>query len=121
VSILQRYIDAFGPEAGPKIHQAVKSRAAYKGVSTRRRHRIEALTGRPYRLRRRAPAARGQGLLPLAPAEADPSGTSGLPQGGFGGPVSGTGPAPVLDVLSPGVGRECGLEVDRGAGTEQDR
>jgi hypothetical protein len=69
---LQRYIDKFGPEAGPKIHHAVRSRAAYKGVSTRRRHRIEVLTGRPYRLRRKSLAAKDQGLLPLsAPAEND--------------------------------------------------
>jgi hypothetical protein len=72
VSTLQRYIDRFGPEAGPKIHRAVRSRAAYKGVSTRRRHRIEELTGKPYRLRRKASAARWQGLLPLAePAAVD--------------------------------------------------
>jgi hypothetical protein len=72
VSSLQRYIETFGPEAGPKIHHAIRSRAAYKGVSTRRRHRIEELTGHPYRLRRRSSAARGQGVLPLTePAAAD--------------------------------------------------
>jgi hypothetical protein len=72
VSALQRYIETFGPEAGPKIQQAVRSRAAYKGVSTKRRHRIEALTGRPYRLRRKSSATKGQGLLPLAePTEQD--------------------------------------------------
>jgi hypothetical protein len=74
VSALQRYIETFGPEAGPKIQQAVRSRAAYKGVSTKRRHRIEALTGRPYRLRRKSLATKGkgQGLLPLAePTEQD--------------------------------------------------
>ena len=67
---LQDYVTAYGPEAGPKLFHTVKSRAAYKGVSTRRRHRIEALTGRPYRLRRKpsaaSPARQTQTLLPLA-------------------------------------------------------
>src|SRR5215218_10098283 len=69
VTTLERYIENYGPEVGPKIHHVMRSRAAYKGVSTRRRHRIEALTGRPYRVRRRPTPAAGQGLLPLAPAE----------------------------------------------------
>jgi hypothetical protein len=65
---LQDYVATYGPEAGPKIYRTIKSRAAYKGVSTRRRHRIEALTGRPYRTRRRPAPASGvcQALLPLA-------------------------------------------------------
>jgi hypothetical protein len=71
VTTLERYIENYGPEVGPKIHHVMRSRAAYKGVSTRRRHQIEALTGRPYRVRRRATPATGQGLLPLAPAEPD--------------------------------------------------
>ncbi len=55
VNTLQGYIERYGPEAGPKLHRALKSRAAYKGVSTRRRRQIEALTGRPFRVRRHAP------------------------------------------------------------------
>lgn len=65
---LQRYIDQYGPEAGPKLFHILRSRAAYKGVSTRRRHRIADLTGRPYRVRRKAVAS-GQLTLPLPPAE----------------------------------------------------
>ena len=73
---LQDYVAAYGPEAGPKMFHLVRSRAAYKGVSTRRRHAIESLTGRPYRVRRpaapqTAPAER-QALLPLVkPAAAE--------------------------------------------------
>ena len=66
MNTLQGYIEKFGPEAGPKIYHITKSRAAYKGVSTKRRHRIEALTGRPYRPRRKSSPAKGQGQLPLA-------------------------------------------------------
>jgi hypothetical protein len=66
VTTLQGYIAQYGPEAGPKIYHAVRSRAAYKGVSTRRRRRIAALTGRPYRLRRKSSPAKDQGMLPLA-------------------------------------------------------
>ena len=72
MSTLERYVATFGPEAGPKIHRVVLSRAAYKGVSTKRRQRIETLTGRPYRLRRKSTVAKNQGFLPLAePAEHD--------------------------------------------------
>ena len=66
MSTLQACIDSYGPEAGPKLYRALKSRAAYKGVSTRRRRQIEALTGRPYRVRRAA-AATAAPTLPLAP------------------------------------------------------
>jgi hypothetical protein len=66
VTALENYVTQYGPEAGPKIYQAIRSRAAYKGASTRRRRRIAALTGRPYRLRRKSSPAKGQGTLPLA-------------------------------------------------------
>src|SRR3954452_13999257 len=79
VTTRERYIESYGPEVGPKIHHVMRSRAAYKGVSTRRRHQIEALTGRPYRVRRRSTTATGQGLPPLAPAE--PSGVVGTGEG----------------------------------------
>lgn len=62
---LRKLIDQYGPEAGPKLYRILKSRAAYKGVSTRRRHQIEHLTGRPYRVRRKA-AGSGQLTLPLS-------------------------------------------------------
>jgi hypothetical protein len=76
VRTLQDYVTAFGPEAGPKLFHTLRSRAAYKGVSTRRRHQIEAMTGRPFRTRRRLAAKRvqAQGVLPLADlAPAEPS------------------------------------------------
>jgi hypothetical protein len=66
VSTLQSCIEQFGPEAGPKLHRALKSRSAYKGVSTRRRRQIEALTGRPYRVRLRS-ATSPAPTLPLMP------------------------------------------------------
>lgn len=67
---LQDYVTVYGPEAGPKLYKTLRSRAAYKGVSTRRRHQIELLTGRPFRLRRKASVAVGQARLPLTdPAE----------------------------------------------------
>ena len=66
MSMLQAYIEKYGPEAGPKLHRALKSRAAYKGVSTRRRRQIEAMTGRPYRVRRYT-AATLTPALPLTP------------------------------------------------------
>ena len=66
VSTLQACIEQFGPEAGPKLHRALKSRSAYNGVSTRRRRQIEALTGRTYRVRRRAATSAAQ-TLPLMP------------------------------------------------------
>jgi hypothetical protein len=62
---LQKYIDRYGPEAGPKLFHVLKSRAGHKGVSTRLRHQIEHLTGRPYRIRHRS-EAQGQLTLPLA-------------------------------------------------------
>ena len=64
MSTLEAYIERYGPEAGPKLHRALRSRAAYKGVSTRRRRQIEALTGRPYRVRR-ASVAKATPALPL--------------------------------------------------------
>jgi hypothetical protein len=59
---LRDYVTAYGPEAGPKLYRTLGSRAAYEGVSTRRRHQIEALTGRPYRLRR--PQAQAAAVQP---------------------------------------------------------
>jgi hypothetical protein len=50
---LQRYIDRYGPLAGPKLYHALQSRAAYIGSSRRRGREIESLTGRP--LRKRSP------------------------------------------------------------------
>ncbi len=76
VSTLQACIEKYGPEAGPKLHRALKSRAAYKGVSTRRRRQIEALTGTPYRVRRNAAAPTTPALaLELATSGADASGS----------------------------------------------
>ena len=69
VSKLQACIERYGPEAGPKLHRALKSRAAYKGVSTRRRRQIEAMTGRPYRVRRHA-GTEASPTLPLMPEPA---------------------------------------------------
>lgn len=69
VSTLQACIERYGPEAGPKLHRALKSRAAYKGVSTRRRRQIEAMTGRSYRVRRRE-ATSAALTLPLIPEPA---------------------------------------------------
>lgn len=54
MSQLERYIERYGPAAGPKLYHALQSRAAYIGSSRRRGREIEALTGRP--LRKRAPA-----------------------------------------------------------------
>jgi hypothetical protein len=51
---LQRYVERYGPVAGPKLYHALQSRAAYIGSSRRRGREIEALTGRP--LRKRSPA-----------------------------------------------------------------
>ena len=66
---LADYIAGYGPEAGPKIYRVLKSRAAYKGVSTRRRHRIEALTGlsRSCSIWRRTRGARSRGSRSLKP------------------------------------------------------
>jgi len=52
MSTLQRYINQFGPVVGPRLLHLEKSRAAYKGVSTRRRSRIEEVTGKPFRKRK---------------------------------------------------------------------
>jgi hypothetical protein len=71
---LQDYVTTYGPEAGPKLYHTLRSRAAYKGVSTRRRHRIEELTGRPFRVRRRNRAPAAQALLPLT----DPAPVTGI-------------------------------------------
>jgi hypothetical protein len=68
VNTLQGFIDQFGPVAGTKMYRAVRSRAAYKGVCTRRRRRIETLTGRAYRPGRKSLPANGQHLLPLGDA-----------------------------------------------------
>jgi hypothetical protein len=62
---LQKYIDRYGAEAGPKLFHILKSRAGHKGVRTRLRHQIEHLTGRPHHVRRK-PEAPGQLTLPLA-------------------------------------------------------
>jgi hypothetical protein len=66
---LQDYVAAYGQDAGAKLYRTIRSRAAYKGVSTRRRHQIEALTGRPYRVRRRKVS--GPILLPLRDPDPD--------------------------------------------------
>ena len=66
MTALENYVAQYGPEAGPKIYRAARSRAAYKGASTRRRRRIAALTGRPHRVRRKSTPAKDQGMLPLA-------------------------------------------------------
>lgn len=65
MSVLQRYIDQFGPVVGPKLLHLEKSRAAYKGVSTRRRSRIEEVTGKPFR--RRKPRVRPSVITPMFP------------------------------------------------------
>ena len=77
VSTLQAYIERYGPEAGPKLHRALRSRAAYKGVSTRRRRQIEALTGRPYRVRRAAVATATPALPLTAELATSGAATSG--------------------------------------------
>ena len=46
---LQRYVERYGPVAGPKLYHAYQSRAAYIGSSRRRGREIEALTGRKLR------------------------------------------------------------------------
>jgi hypothetical protein len=68
VEKLQHYIDCYGPEAGPKLYRILRSRAAYKGVSTRRRRQLQALTGQPLRARRRPRAMAPR--LPLFPEPA---------------------------------------------------
>jgi len=69
VKTLQDFVTEYGAEAGPKMYRTLRSRAAYKGVCTRRRHQIETLTDRPYRLRRkRTAAASGQATLPFEDA-----------------------------------------------------
>lgn len=78
---LADYVAAYGLDAGPKMFHTIRSRAAYKGVSTRRRHRIEALTGRPYRLRRKAVPATGprQTMLALMAPESKSTTAAGSP------------------------------------------
>jgi hypothetical protein len=63
MSRLDRYIERYGPLAGPKLYHAIQSRSAFMGVSNRRRKAISALTGRPMRVRRKAEAAPVQPLL----------------------------------------------------------
>ena len=63
MSELQRHVEAYGPVAGAKIYHMLKSRAAYKGVSTRRRHQVAAATGVPSRPVR--PGAAVQPMLPI--------------------------------------------------------
>lgn len=79
VKTLQDFVTEYGPDAGPKLYRTLRSRAAYKGVCTRRRRPIETLTGRPCRLRRRGPvAATGQADLPFPdPAPAGSVGACG--------------------------------------------
>lgn len=72
MTALENYVAQYGPEAGPKIYRAARSRAAYKGASTRRRRRIASLTGRPYRVRSKSSPAKDQGVLPLAGFAAGP-------------------------------------------------
>jgi hypothetical protein len=69
MNTVQGYIDRFGPIVGPKLFHLERSRAAYKGVSTRRRRRIEAITGKPFR--KRVPARKPADVaLPLFPESA---------------------------------------------------
>ncbi|WZO99929.1 hypothetical protein EP7_001547 [Isosphaeraceae bacterium EP7] len=63
MSRLDRYIERYGPIAGPKLYHAIQSRSAYMGVSSRRRKAISELTGRPIRVRRKAEPASVQPLL----------------------------------------------------------
>ena len=60
---LEHYIEQYGPLAGPKLYHALQSRAAYAGVSKRRRRALEVLTGKPTRIRKRAAPAPPQPLL----------------------------------------------------------
>jgi hypothetical protein len=73
MSKLQEYITQFGPEAGRSLYHIYRSRAAHKGVSTKRRLLLEELTGRRFRNRRKSVEERGQLLLPLT--EPVPPGT----------------------------------------------
>jgi hypothetical protein len=57
MSRLDRYIERYGPVAGPKLYHAIQSRSAYMGVSNRRRRAISELTGKPTRVRRKAEVA----------------------------------------------------------------
>ena len=72
MSHLQRYVDRYGPLAGPKLYHALQSRAAYIGSSRRRGREIEGLTGkplRPYRPRPTAPPVE-VGPVPVEATEA---------------------------------------------------
>lgn len=69
MNTVQGYIDRFGPVVGPKLFHLEKSRAAYKGVSTRRRRQIEAITGKPWRSRKPSARPVPEGL-PLFPEPA---------------------------------------------------
>jgi hypothetical protein len=42
---LQRYIDRYGPEAGPKLFHVLQSQAGHASVSARLRRKIAALRG----------------------------------------------------------------------------
>jgi hypothetical protein len=44
---LQRFIDKYGPVAGPKLYHALQSRAAYIGANSRRRTTIAGLSRTP--------------------------------------------------------------------------
>ena len=68
MKIMQGYIDRFGPVFGPKLYELARSRAAHKGVSTRRRREIEELIGRRFRDRR--PVEAREEHLPLFPEPA---------------------------------------------------
>jgi len=66
----QDFVEKYGAVAGPMIERVLRSRAAYKGVSTRRRHLIEALNGpKPMRGRRAGTGDRRQPLLPFTDGE----------------------------------------------------
>ncbi len=64
---LQNYVDRFGPEAGPRLYHAMRSRASYKAASTRARRRIAELMGLPFRERRPERASRAVDDAPWLP------------------------------------------------------
>ena len=98
MSELDRQVETYGTVAGAKIYHMLKSRAAYKGVGTRRRRRIAAITGVPVRSPRRRDAV--QRLLPMLGGSLSLSGpcTQGPPQGDE-----------LADVVGVVVGDEQGL------------
>jgi hypothetical protein len=62
---LERYIDRYGPEAGPKLFHLLQSQAGHASVSARLRRRIAALTQSPASVAAHHAEAE---VLPLFPA-----------------------------------------------------